>query len=192
MSLKYFFKILLFSGFFSIFNSCQLAQEKSTSFILIRHAEKIISSSDNPDLSSKGRQRAAKLVDLFEAVSIDAIYATPYLRTINTAEPLAKAKHLEVLNYQANDLQDFAAKLLENHQGETIVVIGHSNTTPQLTNALAGTKYSDLEETEYDWLYFVEVNTLRSAKVKKLKIRLSQNLKKITQEYHNQNRLREN
>ena len=89
MSLNYFFKILLFSGFLSIFNSCQPRQEKSTSLILIRHAEKIISSSDNPDLSSKGRQRAANLVDLFEAVSIDAIYATPYLRTVNTAKPLA-------------------------------------------------------------------------------------------------------
>ena len=92
MSSKYFLNLFLFLGFFSIFNSCQPAQERSTSLILIRHAEKIISSSDNPDLSSKGRQRAANLVDLFEAVSIDAIYATPYLRTINTAEPLAKAK----------------------------------------------------------------------------------------------------
>lgn len=172
MSLKYFFKILLFSGFLSIFNSCQPRQEKSTSLILIRHAEKIISSSDNPDLSSKGRQRAANLVDLFEAVSIDAIYATPYLRTVNTAKPLATARQLEILNYQAHDLKGFAKKLLKNHREETIVVIGHSNTTPQLINALTGSQHPDLSELEYDWVYFVEVNTLGSSKVKKLRIRL--------------------
>ena len=160
MSLKYFFKILLFSGFLSIFNSCQPRQEKSTS------------SSDNPDLSSKGRQRAANLVDLFEAVSIDAIYATPYLRTVNTAKPLATARQLEILNYQAHDLKGFAKKLLKNHREETIVVIGHSNTIPQLINALTGSQHPDLSELEYDWVYFVEMSPEGTPNVKKLQIQM--------------------
>ena len=172
MSLKYFFKILLFSGFLSIFNSCQTRQEKSTSLILIRHAEKIISSGNDPQLSTKGWQRANELVHIFEAVDIDAVYASHYQRSIDTAKPLAKAKQLEIFNYDPNKLVPFAKALLKTHKGETVVIVGHSNTTPQLTNALAGTEYSDLEETEYDWLYFVEVSTLGSSKVKKLRIRL--------------------
>ena len=172
MSLKYFLKILLFSGFLSIFNSCQPRQEKSTSLILIRHAEKILASGNDPQLSTKGWQRANELVHIFDAVDIDAVYASPYRRAIDTARPLATAKQLEILHYDPNELVSFAQELLKTHQGETVVIVGHSNTTPQLTNTLAGTEYSDLEETEYDWLYFVEMSTFGTTKVKKLKVRL--------------------
>jgi broad specificity phosphatase PhoE len=105
-------------------------------------------------------------------VDIDAVYASPYRRAIDTARPLATAKQLEILHYDPNELVSFAQELLKTHQGETVVIVGHSNTTPQLTNTLAGTEYSDLEETEYDWLYFVEMSTFGTTKVKKLKVRL--------------------
>ena len=172
MSSKHFLKILLFSEFLFFFISCQSAKEKSTSLILIRHAEKIISSSDNPDLSAKGRRRAANLVYLFEAIKIDAIYSTPYLRTINTAKPLAKAKQLEIINYQANDLKGFAKKLVQNHKEETIVVIGHSNTTPQLINTLTGSQHPDLSELEYDWVFMLEISPNGTSKISKLKIKM--------------------
>ena len=41
--------------------------------------------------------------------------------------------------------------------GETVVIVGHSNATPQLINVLSGTDYPNLEETEYDWVYFVDI-----------------------------------
>lgn len=172
MSLKYFLKLLLFSGFLSIFSSCQPTNEKLTSLILIRHAEKMIASSNDPQLSTKGWQRANELVHIFEAVDIDAVYASPYRRAIDTARPLATAKQLEILQYDPNKLVSFAQEILKIHQGETVVIIGHSNTTPQLTNALAGTEYSDLEETEYDWLYFVEMSPEGIPNVKKLQIQM--------------------
>ena len=140
--------------------------------ILIRHAEKILASGNDPQLSTKGWQRANELVHIFDAVDIDAVYASPYRRAIDTARPLATAKQLEILHYDPNELVSFAQEILKTHQGETVVIIGHSNTTPQLTNTLAGTEYSDLEETEYDWLYFVEMSTFGTTKVKKLKVRL--------------------
>lgn len=172
MNSKHFFKILLFSGFLSIINSCQPEQEKSTSFILIRHAEKIISSDNDPQLSTKGWKRANALVHIFEAVGIDAIYASPYRRSIDTATPLATAKQLEISNYIPSELDSFAQKLLNTHKGETVVIVGHSNTTPQLVNTLSGTDYPDLKETEYDWFYFVEMSPKGIPNVKKLQIRM--------------------
>ena len=109
---------------------------------------------------------------IFDAVDIDAVYASPYRRAIDTARPLATAKQLEILQYDPNELVSFAQELLKTHQGETVVIVGHSNTTPQLTNALAGTEYSDLEETEYDWLYFVEMSPEGTPNVKKLQIQM--------------------
>ena len=169
---KYFIKILLFFGLSHIFNSCQPTQRKLASFILIRHAEKILSSSNDPQLSTKGWQRANELVHVFEAVDIDAVYASPYRRSIDTAKPLAKAKQLEILNYNPDELDSFAQKLLNTHMGETVVIVGHSNTTPQLINALLGTNYPNLEETEYDWVYFVDISPKGTHDVKKLQIRI--------------------
>ena len=169
---NYFIKILLFLGLSQIFDSCQPTQIKSASFILIRHAEKILSSSNDPQLSTKGWQRANELVHLFEAIDIDAVYASPYRRSIDTAKPLAKAKKLGILNYNPDELDSFAQKLLNSHMGETVIIVGHSNTTPQLVNALSGTYYPNLEETEYDWVYFVNISPKVTPNVKKLQIRM--------------------
>jgi broad specificity phosphatase PhoE len=79
---------------------------------------------------------------------------------------------LEILNYQAHNLKDFAKKLLKNHREETIVVIGHSNTIPQLINALTGSQHPDLSELEYDWVYFVEMSPEGTPNVKKLQIQM--------------------
>ena len=169
---EYFIKILLFFGLFHTFSTCQPTYRKSGSFILIRHAEKILSSSNDPQLSTQGWQRANELVHLFEAVDIDAVYASPYRRSIQTAQPLAKAKQLEIFNYNPNELDSFAQKLLNTHMGETVVIVGHSNTTPQLINVLSGTDYPNLEETEYDWVYFVDISPKGTPNVKKLQIRM--------------------
>ena len=169
---KYFFKIFLILGVFLIFNSCQPDQRRSASFILIRHAEKILSSNNDPQLSTKGWQRANELVHIFEAIDIDAVYASPYRRSIDTAKPLAKAKQLEILNYNPYELDSFSQKLLNAHMGETVIIVGHSNTTPQLINVLSGTDYPNLEETEYDWVYFVEISPEAIPNVKKLQIRM--------------------
>jgi broad specificity phosphatase PhoE len=169
---KYFIKILLFLGFSHIFIACQNSQRKSASFILIRHAEKILSSSNDPHLSTKGWQRANELVHIFKAVDIDAVYASPYRRSIDTAKPLAKAKQLGILNYNPSELDSFAQKLLNTHMGETVIIVGHSNTTPQLINALSGTKYPNLDETEYDWVYFVDISPKGTPNVKKIQIRM--------------------
>ena len=172
MSSKYFMKTILITGFLFLCGSCQPTQEKPPSFILIRHAEKMIASGNDPQLSSKGWQRANALVTIFEAVGIDAIYASPYLRAIDTAKPLAAAKQLEILNYAPDQLDKFAQKLLATYKGETVVIVGHSNTTPRLVNALSGTDYPDLDESEYDWIYFVEMSPEGTSNVKKIQIQM--------------------
>ena len=120
-----------------------------TKIILFRHAEKGNDGTNDPDLTFKGEERAKKIAFILEDFNVDKIYSTPFVRTQKTVAVLASKKELETTNYDAKD-QSFAASLLKNEKGKTIVVVGHSNTIPMLVNKLIGKEiYNELSETEY-------------------------------------------
>jgi probable phosphomutase (TIGR03848 family) len=47
-------------------------------------------------LDERGRRQAAALVERFEGVRLTAVYSSPLERCVETVEPLAAARHLEV------------------------------------------------------------------------------------------------
>jgi 2,3-bisphosphoglycerate-dependent phosphoglycerate mutase len=69
--------------------------------ILVRHAESVIPTPDGPDefhrpLTSHGHAQAAQLVSELAAFKPDRIVASPYLRAVQTVQPLATALGLVV------------------------------------------------------------------------------------------------
>jgi probable phosphoglycerate mutase len=123
----------------------------TTTVFLVRHAEKQPDSQD-PDLTEAGRQRALSLVQTLRSVPLDAIYSTDTHRTRQTAEPLAQARSLEVEIYDKDDLAHLAMKL-RGTPGRYLVV-GHSNTTPDLVHRLGGEPGATIDEQrEFDRLY---------------------------------------
>ena len=84
------------------------------------------------------------------------IHSTDYIRTRDTAGPLAAELGLTVELYNPRDLAGFAESL--RAQGGRHVVVGHSNTTPQMAELLGGDPGEPIvEATEYDRLYVVTV-----------------------------------
>lgn len=123
---------------------------------LVRHAEK--EAGDDPALTAEGMARAEALAALLDRVPVDAIFSTDYRRTQLTAAPTAKAKNLEVLSYDPRALPAFAEQLKANYAGKTILVVGHSNTTPTLTGLIDGTEAHDpFDESDYQNLMVVSV-----------------------------------
>ena len=117
---------------------------------LVRHAEK--AAGDDPDLTVVGRARADILANELKQAGLTAIYSTDTRRTRQTALPIAKATGLTVLPYDAGNLETFA-NMLRSTPGN-ILVVGHSNTTPELVKALGGKPGAPIvETTEYDRLY---------------------------------------
>ena len=135
------------------------AQEKeTTTYFLIRHAEKIRkdTTNKNPELTEKGNNRAENWSIVFENVDFDLIYSTKYNRTIQTAEPTATKQNLEIQYYSPSHLNDEDFKLKTN--GKTVLVVGHSNTTPQFVNDILGElKYSDIDDENNANLYVLTV-----------------------------------
>ena len=134
------------------------AQNRVTTVIFIRHAEKATDGSKDPDLSDEGKKRALALVNVLSKTKIDAIFSTHYKRTENTVAPLALAHQLTIQNYDGAKPAE-TDEMLTKFQGGTIVMCGHSNTTPALINYLTGhaDEFKTFDDTDYGNLVIVSV-----------------------------------
>ena len=136
--------------------------QATTTMIFVRHAEKALIPVGDPGLSPEGQARAAELarqlVDADVVAGIDAIYSTPYRRTVETAQPVADALGLPINQYAPDDNEAVLAKILRNHKGKIILVVGHSDTLPTLIADLgASKKVPPIAEDEYDNLYLISI-----------------------------------
>lgn len=132
---------------------------QSTVFV-VRHAEradqvdggKAMMATD-PDLSAAGRSRAESLAAMLKDASVRSIFVTQYARTQQTAEPLATALGLtpEVIN--SRELGSLPARV--KAAAGNILVVGHSNSVPNLLKALGVPDAIEIAETEYDNLFIV-------------------------------------
>jgi phosphohistidine phosphatase SixA len=127
---------------------------------VVRHAERADAGQarggmmkDDPDLSSAGRARAASLARLLEDARIEAIVTTEYRRTRQTAAPLAKALGIQPSVIPASDRQALLARL-KSLTGNALVV-GHSNTIPEVLSGLGVTESVTIPESEFDNLFIV-------------------------------------
>ncbi|MFX0556851.1 SixA phosphatase family protein [Maribacter sp. CXY002] len=160
--------------FFAITWSCknetpiETAPDSST-FYLIRHAEKDRSNPEDadPELNQKGLGRAMHWAEILDEVDLDAIYSTDYNRTSMTAAPTSIKKNIDVQYYdpRAFEIEQFKAENLN----KKVLVVGHSNSTPDMVNKLIGEeKYSQIDDSENGILFIVQL-TGNSSTVSKLK-----------------------
>ncbi len=122
---------------------------------LVRHAEKV-DSSDASELSAAGKDRAQKLSGVLADARIEHIHSTDFVRTKQTAAPLAARLGLTVGIYNHEEAPTFVARLKKT--GGRHLVVGHSNTTPELVRLLGGKPGAKIETNEYDRLYIVTVD----------------------------------
>src|ERR1043166_6809469 len=124
---------ILFFLFSLIFSQSFSQDQKITTFILVRHAEKVADGSQDPELSQAGIERSIKLAELLKNTKIDAVYSTNFKRTRNTVSAVAKEKSLETKLYESSKPAEIDRMISEN-TGKTILVVGHSNTIPGIAN----------------------------------------------------------
>jgi broad specificity phosphatase PhoE len=124
--------------------------------VLVRHAEsdQKIGGKD-PPLSAEGRVRARELVRVLGDTRLGAVYVTHFQRNRQTAEPLLGRGGGPKLSV-VDDVAATVAALGAEPWGSTALVIGHSNTLPELVEALGGGK-ADPAATPYDAMWVVTV-----------------------------------
>ena len=136
--------------------------QATTTVIFVRHAEKALEPADDPGLSEAGKRRVAELTRQLEDADviqgIDAVYSTPFRRTEETARPVAEALDLPLNTYDAADTEAIMEKIVREHKGKIILVVGHSNTLPALMGNMGASKrVPPIAENEYDNIYIVSI-----------------------------------
>ena len=132
--------------------------QKTSTYYFIRHAEKDRSDSanENPHLTDIGKQRAEHWNEVFKNIDFDVVYSTNYNRTKETAQPTALKNKLELVLYGPKTID--ISKFLKETEGKNILVVGHSNTTPDFVNRILGSKkYVDIDDSNNSNLYIVTV-----------------------------------
>ncbi len=137
-----------------------LAQNKT--IILVRHVEKDSSPTADkvdPDLSEEGKARAERLAKLVKRYKPHEIFSTPFKRTRQTAEPVAKRRKKEIQTYDGSKPTDLVQTIMDP-ASKTVhyLVVGHSNTIPSLANLLAKKEiFRNLLETEYGVIWVIRI-----------------------------------
>lgn len=162
------FLILLFS-FSANISFAQTQQDSMTTIILVRHAEKADDGTDNPTLSKEGLLRSIQLAYMLRADSVAAVFSTDYERTIKTAEPTANFHDVPIRKYFASNQELFLNNLLQQYRGKTVLVVGHSNTIPNLLNILTNGNHWKIKDYVYNDFFVVNVIRKGEGKMTHLK-----------------------
>ncbi len=121
---------------------------------LVRHAERLDDTTD-PPLSADGTARAARLGRLLRDAGVTAVFATQYRRTVDTAKPLADAIGLPVVQVTAGQHGDLLAKVRAAGPRARVLIVGHSDTVPELLSLLGAPAPGEIAKGEYDNLFVV-------------------------------------
>jgi phosphohistidine phosphatase SixA len=141
----------------AIFCVSQVVQAQTKTIILVRHAEKADATSQDPDLSAEGKQRAERLAKVAGKYKPGAFYSTNFKRTRDTLAPLAAKRKKTIGIYDARK----PAELLDQITKSKIkrhIVAGHSNSVPGLANFI-GKKdvFKNLDESEYGVIWIIRM-----------------------------------
>lgn len=112
---------------------------------LIRHAhagDRLATHHDRyRPLSGSGRERAAELAGQFEPTSVGVVLSSPATRCVQTVEPLAKSRDLEVEEhadlFEGARIEDVLRLLSEQLGPQPIVACSHGDIIPEIIDSLA-------------------------------------------------------
>lgn len=148
--------------------------QATTTVIFARYADPETGTGSNPGLSPAGWVRAEELSrvlgDIDVVAGVDAVFATPYRPTQETAEPLARRLNLPVQVRPAEQVDPLLKTILKDYKGKIILVVTMPEVMPLLIRELQGSKkVPPIADNEHDNLYIVSIPWY--GKVKTLRLR---------------------
>jgi phosphohistidine phosphatase SixA len=153
---------------------------KATTVFLIRHAEEADAPPEDPPLNEKGILRARELSRMLAGAGVKAIYTSQFLRTKQTGEHLAKQLGVAVTplslkmspsnprQVSEQSIAEIVNKIYER-PGDAALVVGHSNTVPEVIKMLGGDVVPKIDEKRFDDLFIVTIYAKGKAKVVQMK-----------------------
>jgi broad specificity phosphatase PhoE len=139
----------------------------TTVVLLVPAMEKEPGTINDPPLSPEGEQRAQQLARMFGDVDgggrVDAIYVSDDRRARQSASPLAERLHRTPESFSPREARAAAARVLREHAGGTVLIIGSSSTLVQMIQELQGADAVPAGQGAADAIYILSVPTFGRA-----------------------------
>lgn len=136
----------------------------ATTIVIVRHAEADQTPEvKDPALTAAGEKRAEALANALRDADVRMVYSTQYRRTKDTAAVLRRNTEIPLAEVAvaretiAQQSAELAKQIVEKHKGETVLIVGHSNTVGVFVEALTGVKVPAIAHDEHDRLYVVVI-----------------------------------
>ena len=130
---------------------------------LVRHAERADAPgspplpagtpANDPPLSAAGQDRAKRLAALLSSADVKHIFITEYQRTRQTAAPLAEKLAITAVVSAGREPASVVEQVRK--ASGNVLIVGHSNTVPDLLKRFGVTTAVSIDEGEYDNLFVV-------------------------------------
>lgn len=119
-------------------------------YVVLRHAEKASDDPRDPTLTAAGKHRAQRIADALAGRDLVAVYSSDYRRTRDTATTSARQAELTTALYDAKQpATAFVQQLEDTHSAGVVLIVGHSNTVPDIVGALCRCAIDDIDESDY-------------------------------------------
>ncbi|HEY7810209.1 MAG TPA: phosphoglycerate mutase family protein [Allosphingosinicella sp.] len=126
---------------------------QTAAYYVMRHLQKAEGGSD-PALSAEGAANAQRLASWFDGKAKPAaIYVSTTRRARETAAPLAAKLGLTPKEYNPADTAGLVARV--RAEAGSVLVVGHSNTVPDIVAGLGGSRPAPLGETDFGTVWVV-------------------------------------
>ena len=132
--------------------------------VLVRHADRASAPADDPPLTPAGMKRAEDLAAALHDTRFSAILATDFIRTRDTARPIASALGIvpETVPRKGQPADQHIKAIegaVHRYAGGAVLVVNHSDTLPAIIAALGGPRIVPICDSIYDDM-FVLVPTM--------------------------------
>jgi broad specificity phosphatase PhoE len=118
---------------------------REEAYYVMRHLQK--ATGQDPGLTEEGQRCAAALAQDLGGSGIRAIYASTTRRAQETAAPLAARLGITPSPYDPRDTSALVGRV--RAEAGSVLVVGHSNTVPDLVEQLGGARPGDLSEDRF-------------------------------------------
>jgi 2,3-bisphosphoglycerate-dependent phosphoglycerate mutase len=137
-----------------LFCSCN-----TSTYYIVRHAEKRLDQGNNPSLTEQGFQRAQDLNTYFGASKPNRIFVSTLQRTQLTAAPTATAAGVTPLIYN-HQIQDSLNLMLLNlvlQDRKKVLVVSHTDAIPKIVKALSNVDIGIMADNDYNNMYIIRL-----------------------------------
>lgn len=128
---------------------CLHAVHAQSTIFVTRHADRYGTEPD-PSLTPTGEKQAQALAQLLSDANVRHIFTTEFIRTQQTAAPLARLASITPVTVPQQRFDDLITKVRQSLQpNQSILVVGHRTIVPEIVHALTGKDISPLGSGEY-------------------------------------------